>query len=346
MRGTNSGEGRARGVWQRRLLIALIGAYCSSAVVLPVAPLRAQPTTQYTLGSVRELLRMRVPEDQMYVRFVSRCLDDSVTAAVRDELRELNASTNLVAFLERAPRCRETRLISDSLRLLRVRVDSLTAAVRSYRDSIALLERQLRPLTTRPVDLLFSTDRFLPLFGPIDARNDLSAGPRLLTTEVTIAQWRAVMLTEAKAGMPTGCDDQCPVGGVSYHDVQQFLTALNTAVTSARFRLPTEDEWESAALRVATADPSSCGSRSWTRESGSNGPRRSAGGLDGVLLDLCGNQWEWVVPGTRGSPPGHAVLKGGSWMEFRVASSPSYREVQVVGFGRADYGFRLVREAR
>jgi formylglycine-generating enzyme required for sulfatase activity len=62
--------------------------------------------------------------------------------------------------------------------------------------------------------------------------------------EVTQAQWKAVM-----GNNPSnfgGCDN-CPVETVSWNDVQEFIRKLN-AQTGKNYRLPTEAEWEFAAM--------------------------------------------------------------------------------------------------
>ncbi len=63
-------------------------------------------------------------------------------------------------------------------------------------------------------------------------------------TEVTCGLWETVM-----GYNPTnfiGGDDTFPVDGVSWNDVQTFISKLNS-MTGMKFRLPTEAEWEFAA---------------------------------------------------------------------------------------------------
>lgn len=64
--------------------------------------------------------------------------------------------------------------------------------------------------------------------------------------EVTQAEWRKVMSGDPPELYNKGCD-QCPVESVSWDDVQEFLRKLN-AQTGQAYRLPTEAEWEYAAL--------------------------------------------------------------------------------------------------
>jgi formylglycine-generating enzyme required for sulfatase activity len=66
----------------------------------------------------------------------------------------------------------------------------------------------------------------------------------LAETEVTQAQWMAVMGREASGA---GSCARCPVTGVDWYDAQEFVEALNAGVEARIFRLPHEAEWEYAA---------------------------------------------------------------------------------------------------
>jgi formylglycine-generating enzyme required for sulfatase activity len=70
----------------------------------------------------------------------------------------------------------------------------------------------------------------------------LSQGFYLQTTEVTQAQWQAVMGNNPS--FFKGPDR--PVENVSWDDVQEFLGKLNAREKDTRYRLPTEAEWEYA----------------------------------------------------------------------------------------------------
>ena len=70
--------------------------------------------------------------------------------------------------------------------------------------------------------------------------------------EVTQQQWRAVMGTNPSRFR--NCGPDCPVESVSWVDVQGFVRRLNAMAGSARYRLPTEAEWEYAARAGTSTD--------------------------------------------------------------------------------------------
>jgi formylglycine-generating enzyme required for sulfatase activity len=188
--------------------------------------------------------------------------------------------------------------------------------------------------------------------------------------EVTQAQWRAVMGSDPPELYNKGCD-QCPVEGVSWNDIQDFLKKLNS-LTGKRYRLPTEAEWEYAARGgIRSLDFLYSGSNNieevaWydsNAESGNkNGEQKTTRPVGGKkanelgLYDMSGNVWEWCEDDWHGnyqgaptdgrawvdSPRGsYRVFRGGGWFgtaeDCRAANrdgyAPTYRDGNV--------GFRL-----
>ena len=90
--------------------------------------------------------------------------------------------------------------------------------------------------------------------------------------EVTQRQWRAVMGTNPSRFENCGLD--CPVESVSWDEVQGFVRRLNAMEGGARYRLPTEAEWEYAA-RAGTSTDTPAGNLQIRGE-------RSAPLLDGI----------------------------------------------------------------
>ena len=73
----------------------------------------------------------------------------------------------------------------------------------------------------------------------------------LQTTEVTQAQWKALMGKNPSS--QKRCGDTCPVEQVSWEDAQQFIQKLNQKEGTDKYRLPTEAEWEYACRAGSTS---------------------------------------------------------------------------------------------
>jgi formylglycine-generating enzyme required for sulfatase activity len=188
--------------------------------------------------------------------------------------------------------------------------------------------------------------------------------------EVTQQEWQQVM--GSNPSWFRDCGPDCPVERVSWHQVQAFIGRLNR-LSSQRFRLPTEAEWEFA-CRAGTATPFSTGADLTTAQANYDGEGPYGGSSPGRfrrtttavgsfppnaygLHDMHGNVWEWTqdwhCPYPAGSvidPVGACatdfkVIRGGSWYfdanSARCALRYTHRP-QDSGFS---LGFRLVRPA-
>jgi formylglycine-generating enzyme required for sulfatase activity len=184
-------------------------------------------------------------------------------------------------------------------------------------------------------------------------RVTLTAGFHMGVTEVTQAEWGAVMGTNPSYFK----GDDRPVEQVSWHDAVAFCEELSRR-EGRRYRLPTEAEWEYACRAGSTTafsfgnSESDLGQYGWY---GSNSgdqthpvaqKKPSAWGLH----DMHGNVWEWcrdwhsdytssATTDPNGAQTGmDRVLRGGSWgsgAQFcrsanRDGGSPGYRNY---GFG-------------
>lgn len=188
--------------------------------------------------------------------------------------------------------------------------------------------------------------------------------------EVTQGEWRQVM--ETNPSHFSDCGRRCPVERVNFHQVQEFIARLEKLSGGARFRLPTEAEWEYA-CRAGTTTPFNTGATLSTDQANYNGDFSYAGQPRGNnrqrtmpvgsfapnawgLYDMHGNVWEWCedwyCPQWNGQPmnsedschTGFKVIRGGSWA-FNAQSARSAlrytHRPQDLGYS---LGFRLVRE--
>lgn len=159
--------------------------------------------------------------------------------------------------------------------------------------------------------------------------------------EVTQKEWVSVM-----GNNPSNfkiCDD-CPVEKVSWNDVQDYISRLNSR-TGKNYRLPTEAEWEYAARSGGKKEKYSGGDDidavAWySSNSGKQthpvGQKRP-NGLG--IYDMSGNVWEWTgdwygnnyyESSHRDNPTGpssgeYKVYRGGSWYNIPAYVRASYR---------------------
>ena len=178
--------------------------------------------------------------------------------------------------------------------------------------------------------------------------------------EVTQAEWKRVMGTNPsvfQGSKVRGNADRHPVDNVTWDDAQAFVRKLSEMDPTARYRLPTELEWEYAARAGATAEPSweEIRASAWQADV-DLGTTHPVGGKKPNawgLYDTLGNVWEWVadfynerlfatpVPPKTGTTH---VLKGGSFVsDVKNTTWSTHAGGPGSGF---DVGFRIVREVR
>jgi formylglycine-generating enzyme required for sulfatase activity len=186
------------------------------------------------------------------------------------------------------------------------------------------------------------------------------------TTEVTQDQWAAVMGSNPSyfSGCPT-----CPVEGVTWNDVQTFITEMNKRGEGI-YSLPTEAEWEYAARAGSTTafynggiteagagyDPNLNAIGWYTYNSGDRThpvAQKAPNAWD--LYDMSGNVYEWCLDwygsypsGSVTDPRGPAsgswrVFRGGSWYSGAKYCRSAYRGAAPDDRYR-NVGFRLLRQ--
>ena len=189
--------------------------------------------------------------------------------------------------------------------------------------------------------------------------------------EITFTAWDACVSAGSCSRRPDdegwGRGDR-PVIDVNWVDItQQFIPWLNKT-TGARYRLPSEAEWEYAArARSSTA-------YSWGDSIGANLANCNGCGIQGKsfktvpvgsfsanrfgLYDMHGNVLEWTQDCMNESYVGapsdgsawtegacdRRVLRGGSWGFTPMATRAAYRYSSHVRMRVSNYGFRLVKD--
>jgi len=193
------------------------------------------------------------------------------------------------------------------------------------------------------------------------------------TTEVTLAQWRALM-GKKLFGRRKGPGNM-PVLKVSWHDCMDFIRKLN-ALSEWSYRLPTEAEWEYA-CRAGSSTAYSWGNTINCRKAlYGNNSLKSTECLDYVkskglaidqpapvksytpnswgLYDMHGNVWEWCQDwygdytisakiNPLGPDSGNMrVRRGGSWFKYGYSCRSANRNYGHPGSRYKTTGFRLV----
>jgi len=192
-------------------------------------------------------------------------------------------------------------------------------------------------------------------------RAEAPAGPAsidapfaIARTETTFAQYQACVDAGACAETPWDRDwgrGDRPVIYVSYAEAAAYAGWL-AARTGRPYRLPSEREWEYAALGGASAPETGAGiancDKCLDEAPGRTLPAGSLPPNGFGLHDMLGNVMEWTRDCWRAShAPGAAqdcsarVRKGGSWYFDRFVSTPSYRASGRLTHEAYDVGFRV-----
>ena len=174
--------------------------------------------------------------------------------------------------------------------------------------------------------------------------------------EVRQAEWEAVM--ESNPSRFDECGGDCPVEQVSWDDVQEFIGRLNALEGEARYRLPTEAEWEYAARAGTSGDRygGDLDAIAWYEEN-SEGTHPVGQKVPNAwgLHDMLGNVWEWVQDWNGAYPGGsvtdpqgamegsYRLARGGSWIGYARDCRASNRNGGAPGYRGNSLGFRLLR---
>jgi len=183
----------------------------------------------------------------------------------------------------------------------------------------------------------------------------------ILLSPVTNAQFAAFLHATRSENRPEYLDNSDfnqasqPVIGVSVSDAEAYAAWLSEQ-TGAKYRLPTEEEWEKAARagkeivypwgdeapnKSKCANYKGNGKFKFTSPVGAfeNGANELS------LLDMAGNVWEWTSSSHSGDEASSVrTVKGGSWMDGPVDLRISNFKELDGQYGYPDVGFRLVRE--
>lgn len=174
--------------------------------------------------------------------------------------------------------------------------------------------------------------------------------------EVTQLQWKAAM----KDNPSTFQDDKLPVETITWDQVQEFISILNTA-SGLNYRLPTEAEWEFAAKGgnksqgfkySGFAVIGACAwyysnSESTTHEVGTKNPNElGIYDMTGNVREWCNDWFDYYTSSNKNNPQGPVygstkINRGGSWTTPSVNCRNSYRNTNSVYEASYDLGFRL-----
>jgi formylglycine-generating enzyme required for sulfatase activity len=181
--------------------------------------------------------------------------------------------------------------------------------------------------------------------------------------EVTQGQWKKVM--GVNPSHFKNCGENCPVESVAWTDVETFIAEMNN-LSSQKYRLPTEAEWEYAARDggkmvkwAGTSSENKLTNYAWYGDNSGDkthpAGRKKPNALG--LYDMTGNVWEWTSDfysetfyrkSPRDNPTGpeegtSRVLRGGCWLDRTKDIRSSQRFFFAPQTGFKSIGFRLVK---
>ena len=173
-------------------------------------------------------------------------------------------------------------------------------------------------------------DGFLPVLG---AAQNVS----IAYTPVTNKEFNIFLRDQGKKTFAP--DNNLPVVNVSYNDAIAYCKWLSANDKSAKYRLPTEQEWELAAGHMPKDADMNCGENKGLTAVDTYKQTLSASGA----VDMWGNVWEWTS--TTKNNANELSVKGGAWNTPRTACRTENRIETRYAIQRYDnVGFRVVRE--
>jgi formylglycine-generating enzyme required for sulfatase activity len=150
---------------------------------------------------------------------------------------------------------------------------------------------------------------------------------------------------------------ECPVEQVSWDDIQEFISKLNS-MNNEDYRLPTEEEWEFAARggikskNYIYAGSNDAREVAWFEEN-SGSRSHPVGELkpnELGLYDMSGNIWEWISNSKKPYPCDDIgkvfeskVLRGGSFSHRKSSVRVKDRNGRISSMRLPTLGFRLAK---